>query len=119
MRPSSHAMNQPAWSPAQVQAEYRHTGRTRGGDPLEQSIELLDGIRQQWEDRRDHDVTPQTGIDDRPDQAEPGFRRRRAWLDPSVHLGIADRQRHRDADFDATRGVDNQRQVAPQQRRPW
>lgn len=100
---------------AQVQTENRHAAAAGRRDLAEQPVEMLDGIGEIRQHRRDHHMTVQPRGADRADQTQPGLRGGRAGLDVAVQLGIPDRQRHRDRHRDLRCGVGDQRQVAAQQ----
>ena len=98
-----------------MQAEDRHAGGAGRRDLAKQPVEVLDGVGEVRQHRRDHHMTVQAGVADSGDQPQTRLRCRRARLDVAVQLRIADGQRHRDRHRDLLRRIGDQRQVAPEQ----
>ena len=75
-----------------MQPEHCHTAGPGRRDLPQQTVEMLDGIRQVRQHRRHHHMAVQAGFANRRDQSEAGLRAGRARLYLLVQCRITDRK---------------------------
>jgi hypothetical protein len=100
----------------QVQRDDRDTGGPSGGDGAQRGIQVRRPVGQPGQHRSQEHSAGQASIGQGPDEIQPGPRGRHTRFEAGVQVLVPDRHRDTQAEGDIARRLDQQRDVAAQQR---